>query len=172
VTFGPNQAPGLPLLGSKPALARDQSLMDGVNAGRKTIPWARFDRTRTKQGVECLRSYRTDWDEKARAFKLTPAHNWASHGADGWRYLSISWRAPTREPEPQQKPVGIPLEPIPFRLAHILRPRNSFAHSRGEKRSRHWPMARQRPSTVLSAAFRNRALSLAKSFSIGLKSGP
>ena len=33
-----------------------------------------------RRGVECLRSYRTEWDEKARAFKLTPAHNWASHG--------------------------------------------------------------------------------------------
>ena len=33
----------------------------------------------------------------------------ASHGADGWRYLSISWRAPMREPEPEQKPAGISL---------------------------------------------------------------
>ncbi len=83
--------------------------MDGINAGRKTIPFARFDKKRTAQGVECLRSYRTEWDEKARAFKLTPAHNWASHGADAWRYLSISWRAPMLEPEPEQKPAGIPL---------------------------------------------------------------
>jgi phage terminase large subunit len=41
--------------------------MDGINAGRKTIPFARFDKERTKQGLECLRSYRTEWDEKARA---------------------------------------------------------------------------------------------------------
>ena len=27
--------------------------------------------------------------------KKTPDHNWASHGADGWRCLSLSWRAPT-----------------------------------------------------------------------------
>ncbi len=99
----------LALLGRKPELVPDQSLMDGINAGRKTIPFARFDKKRTAQGVECLRSYRTEWDEKARAFKLTPAHNWASHGADGWRYLSISWRAPMREPEPEQKPAGISL---------------------------------------------------------------
>src|SRR5271155_238082 len=36
----------------------------------------------TPQGLESLRSYRTEWDEKARAFKKTPEHNWASHGAD------------------------------------------------------------------------------------------
>jgi hypothetical protein len=30
--------------------------MDGINAGRKTIPFARFDKTRCAQGLECLRS--------------------------------------------------------------------------------------------------------------------
>ena len=97
-------------LGRKPELAPEQALMDGINAGRKTIPFARFDKERTKQGLECLRSYRTEWDEKARAFKKTPDHNWASHGADGWRCLSLSWRAPMREAEKEEKvPVGIPL---------------------------------------------------------------
>jgi hypothetical protein len=96
-------------LGRKPELAPEQSLMDGINAGRKTIPFARFDKERTKQGLECLRSYRTEWDEKARAFKKTPDHNWASHGADAWRYLSLSWRAPMREPEEEKVSIGIPL---------------------------------------------------------------
>jgi hypothetical protein len=97
-------------LGRKPELAPEQSLMDGINAGRKTIPFARFDKERCKQGFECLRSYRTEWDEKARAFKKTPDHNWASHGADGWRCLSLAWRAPMREAEKEEKvPVGIPL---------------------------------------------------------------
>ena len=59
-------------LGRKPELAPEQSLMDGINAGRKTIPLARFDKERCKQGLESLRSYRTEWDEKARAFKKTP----------------------------------------------------------------------------------------------------
>ena len=56
-----------------------------------------------------LRAYRTEWDEKARAFKKTPDHNWASHGADGWRCLSLSWRAPMREPEGEKVPIGLPL---------------------------------------------------------------
>ena len=84
--------------------------MEGVNAGRKTIPFARFDKERCAQGLECLRSYRTEWDEEARAFKKTPDHNWASHGADGWRCLSLAWRAPMREPEDKAAlPAGIPL---------------------------------------------------------------
>jgi phage terminase large subunit len=99
----------LMLLGRKPELAPEQSLMDGINAGRKTIPFARFDAKRCAQGLEALRSYRTEWDEKARAFKKTPEHNWASHAADGWRCLSLSWRAPMRDPEEKKLPIGIPL---------------------------------------------------------------
>jgi hypothetical protein len=101
-------------LGRKPELVPNEDLMEGVNAGRKTIPFARFDAKRCGQGLEALRSYRTEWDEKARAFKKTPDHNWASHGADAWRYLSLSWRAPMREPEPEKKPIGIPLPDITF----------------------------------------------------------
>jgi phage terminase large subunit len=62
-------------LGRKPELAPEQSLMDGINAGRRTIPFSRFDAKRCAQGLEALRSYRTEWDEKARAFKKTPEHN-------------------------------------------------------------------------------------------------
>src|ERR1700728_1528484 len=101
-------------LGRKPELAPEQSLMDGINAGRKTIPFARFDAKRCAQGLECLRSYRTEWDEKARAFKKTPDHNWASHGADGWRILSLAWRAPMREPEEEKVSIGIPLSDLSF----------------------------------------------------------
>src|ERR1700721_1323651 len=53
-------------LGRKPELAPEQSLMDGINAGRKTIPFARFDAKRCAQGLESLRAYRTEWDEKGR----------------------------------------------------------------------------------------------------------
>ena len=71
--------------------------MDGINAGRKTIPFARFDAKRCAQGLESLRSYRTEWDEKVRAFKKTPEHNWASHGADGWRLpVTVLARADAR----------------------------------------------------------------------------
>lgn len=50
-------------------------MIEGVNAARKTISLARFDKNRCAQGLEALRSYRTEWDEKPRAFKKTPEHN-------------------------------------------------------------------------------------------------
>ena len=72
----------------KPELVPDEDLMEGVNAGRKaTIPFARFDTKRCAQGLESLRSYRNRSGMRRReAFKKTPEHNWASHGADcAWR---------------------------------------------------------------------------------------
>ena len=70
-------------------LSDADALTLGINAGRKTIPFARFDAKRCAPGLEALLSYRVEWDEKARAFKKTPEHNWASHGADAWRYLCL-----------------------------------------------------------------------------------
>jgi hypothetical protein len=29
-----------------------------------------------------------------RVFKKTPLHDWASHGADAFRYLAMAWREP------------------------------------------------------------------------------
>jgi hypothetical protein len=47
--------------------------MDGINAGRKTIPFARFDAKRCVQGLESLRAYRTEWDAEALAQHRRPA---------------------------------------------------------------------------------------------------
>lgn len=86
-------------IGRRPALVPDHKLMDGINAARKTLPLARFDAVRCAKGLECLREYKAEWDGDARVFRKTPAHNWASHGADAWRYLSVSWREP---PPPEE----------------------------------------------------------------------
>jgi len=32
--------------------------------------------------------------------------------ADGWRCLSLSWRAPMREPEGEKVPIGLPLPDV------------------------------------------------------------
>lgn len=81
-------------LGFTPKLQPEAKLMDGINAGRKTLPHCRFDAERCKKGLEHLREYKADWDEIARVFRKTPKHDQHSHGADAWRGLSMSWREP------------------------------------------------------------------------------
>ncbi len=89
-------------LGLKPDLVPDHGLMDGIQAARITIPLARFDRVKCKDGIEGLKQYRAEFDEERKVFKPKPLHDWASNPADAWRYLSIGWRA-LRAPAPEPK---------------------------------------------------------------------
>tara|TARA_R110000868_G_scaffold137305_2_gene350822 strand:- start:559 stop:1347 length:789 start_codon:yes stop_codon:yes gene_type:complete len=84
--------------GLSPRLVRAHGLHDGINAARMTIPRCTFDAARTKEGLDCLKSYQYDWDEKNRRFMDDPKHDWASHGADAFRYLSMAWRELRGEP--------------------------------------------------------------------------
>lgn len=40
-----------------------------------------FHRKHTAEGVECLRAYHKEFDEKIMDYKRTPKHDWSSHGA-------------------------------------------------------------------------------------------
>jgi phage terminase large subunit len=66
--------------------------MDGINAARLAMPLMWFDEVACREGIEALRQYRADYDEKTRAFKDTPKHDWTSHTADAFRYLCMAWR--------------------------------------------------------------------------------
>lgn len=70
----------------------DHRVDDGINAAKLLLPRTRFNATACASGIEALRQYRQDWDEKARVFKTTPLHNWASHPADAYRYLAMGYR--------------------------------------------------------------------------------
>jgi len=76
----------------KPRLVADHYVDDGINAGRLTLGTATINATTCASGIEALRQYRQEWDEKARVFKTTPKHDWASHPADAWRYLAMAWK--------------------------------------------------------------------------------
>ncbi len=62
-----------------------QDIMDGINAARLLLPRCWFDAEKCKRGIEALRQYRADWDEKNKILRTRPMHNWASHGADAFR---------------------------------------------------------------------------------------
>lgn len=88
-------------LGRKPRVIPAQKIMDGINAARLTIPRCWFDRTKCRDGLEALRQYRADFDEKVKAFKNEPKHDWTSHSADAFRYLAMAWRELTGDPKPK-----------------------------------------------------------------------
>lgn len=63
------------------------SVLDGINAARTVFPLCYFDERECSAGIESLQSYVKDADGK-------PVHDWASHGADGFRYLAVALKAP------------------------------------------------------------------------------
>ena len=80
--------------GLKPKLVPDHKPMDRINAGRKTIPLAKFDVERCAKGLEALREYKAEWDPDTRTFRKTAKHDWASHGSDAFGHMSVAWREP------------------------------------------------------------------------------
>ena len=68
------------------------SVEDGIEAARVVIPVSYFDHKRCAFGIKCLQNYEKEYDEKRRTFKQRPLHNWASHGADSFRYGSVMVR--------------------------------------------------------------------------------
>jgi phage terminase large subunit len=62
---------------------------DGIQAARLLLPTCWFDKEKCKEGIEALRMYRREWDDKRQEFKLRPLHDWTSHFADAFRYFAV-----------------------------------------------------------------------------------
>lgn len=83
-------------------IAPSIGLEDGIQAVRLFIPTAWFDADKCKKGLEALRQYQRDWDDKGKTWRSRPRHDWTSHGSDAFRYLVIghkpadSWGKPLR----------------------------------------------------------------------------
>jgi hypothetical protein len=65
------------------------SVDDGIQSVRRLLPRCWFNIPQVKQGLDCLRNYRREHDEKRNVFFDKPLHNWASHGSDSFRYLAL-----------------------------------------------------------------------------------
>jgi len=110
-------------LGRKPRLVPNQTVEDSINAARITLKRCWFDKTKCAYGLEALRQYRTEFDEKTRAFKDHPRHDWACHTADAFRYLATAWREmvpkpPPKPPEPMRGVENITVD----ELIRLVRP--------------------------------------------------
>lgn len=55
----------------------------------KYCPLCWFNETKVYEGLEHLRAYSREWDERAQTFKNKPKHDNHSHASDSFRYLSL-----------------------------------------------------------------------------------
>ena len=65
------------------------SVDDGIQSVRRLVPRCWFNMPKVKQGLDCVRNYRREYDEKRNVFYDKPLHDWASHGSDAFRYLAL-----------------------------------------------------------------------------------
>jgi phage terminase large subunit len=63
---------------------------DGINAVRTIIPRCWFDARKCARGIDALKLYRAEYDDKLQALKPRPVHDWTSHAADAFRYLAMT----------------------------------------------------------------------------------
>ena len=72
-------------------IAPSLAVEDGIQAVRSMIGRTWFDADKCERGVEALRQYRREFDDKLKTWRGRPLHDWTSHGADAMRYLAIGY---------------------------------------------------------------------------------
>lgn len=90
-------------LGVKVKIARKLDRMDGIQAVRTILPTCWFDKVRCERGLDGMRQYQKEWDEKRSVFKTTPLHDWASNPADAFRTFAVS-KPKTKRDKRRYKP--------------------------------------------------------------------
>lgn len=82
------------------AVAPRLSVADGIQAVRRMLPRCWFH-PKTKSGLDALRNYRREFEERRQVFYDKPLHDWSSHYSDAMRYLAVgldeedsSWSKP------------------------------------------------------------------------------
>lgn len=66
------------------------SIADGIDAVRNLFGRMWFDAEKCRPGINALKSYRKQYDEKRKTYLNEPYHDWSSNAADAVRMLAVS----------------------------------------------------------------------------------
>jgi hypothetical protein len=87
---GKSRVDTLRSLGIFPRILPALPVDDGISAVRLMLPRCWFAEEACADGIEHLRQYKREWDERLRTFRPKPLHDEHSHAADALRYLAMS----------------------------------------------------------------------------------
>ena len=76
-------------LGYKLIPVNKTEIINGIDQVRAILSRCWFDEAKCSAGIKCLDGYKKEWDDKHACWRSNPLHNWASHGADAFRTLSV-----------------------------------------------------------------------------------
>jgi hypothetical protein len=77
---------------------------DGINAIRMIIPRCWFDQTKCKRGIDGLKGYKKEWNDKQQVYKDHPVHDWTSHPVDAFQTLALTDPKIIEKHKPHKKP--------------------------------------------------------------------
>jgi len=92
LSTGKSRVDTLEHLGIKARVGEQSNVMDGINAVRRMLDQCWFDAERCERGIEALKQYRREYDDKLKDWKLRPLHDWTSHGADALRTFATGFK--------------------------------------------------------------------------------
>lgn len=79
----------------------------GIVRVRQILSRCVFDREKCASGIESLRSYHKEWNDKTRSYSDTPKHDWASHDADAFRTGAVAYHdVNTSRVKPRERYAG------------------------------------------------------------------
>lgn len=93
-------------LGLKFEVAPKLRIDDGIDSVRAIINRCYFDSKKTFRGIQALKNYRKEWNEKDMVFRTNPKHDWSSHAADSMRTFATGFIPKVAPPQGGQQGYG------------------------------------------------------------------
>jgi phage terminase large subunit len=90
-------------LGIEPEIVPQAAVLDGINAVRRLLDSSWIDPSRCERGLEALKQYRREWDDKLKTWKIRPRHDWSSHGADALRTFAMGFEERSQAKRPDKR---------------------------------------------------------------------
>jgi hypothetical protein len=95
LSSGISRVQSLAALGIEATPVPQSNVLDGINVTRRMLGRIWIDSNRCERGIEALRQYRREYDDKLKDWRRNPLHDWTSHGADALRTFACGYYEPT-----------------------------------------------------------------------------
>jgi hypothetical protein len=93
-TSGRSRLQSLSALGINAIAVPQSNVLDGINVTRRMPGRTWIDSNRCERGIEALRQYRREYDDRLKDWHKNPLHDWTSHGADALRTFACGYYEP------------------------------------------------------------------------------
>lgn len=112
------------------------SVLDGLQAGRWLLQRNTRFHPRCGIGLDALKQYHFEYDEKRKVYTNRPEHDWSSHSADAFRYAACVARVTERMSKPKtliERPTGLVRSVYSFTLDELFEANERARRDRGRR---------------------------------------